>query len=68
MQTLLLLLVLIVLSLDFYIKHEKLVKKIIRDILKKVNWTKSEFSINKKWVGDKIKEELKKETNLFYKK
>ncbi len=53
MITFLLLCILLIQWADFYIRNEKLIKKLSR---KKV-W---EFSINKKWVGDKIKEELSK--------
>lgn len=58
MIIILLLIITIILWLDFYIKHEKLIKK----YFKKNTW---EFRIDKKWVWDKIKEELAKEAKNF---
>ena len=54
MQTILLIIITIILWLDFYIRHEKLIKKVYRKLFKKT-WT---FYIDKKWVWDKIKEDL----------
>jgi hypothetical protein len=65
MTTILLLIITIILWLDFYITHKKLVKKTIRDILKEIRWEKDTFSINKKWVWDKIIDELNKENKDF---
>ena len=59
MQTILLLIITILLWLDFYIKYEKLIMKFFK---KNTIW---EFHIDKKWVWDKIKEELIKENKHF---
>lgn len=64
MTQLLLIIITIILSLDFYLKYNILIKKKFRKIdepTKQDKKPKWEFWIDKKWVWDKVKEELTKQ-------
>ena len=58
-----LLLILIILWLDFYIKHDKLIKKLFKKAEKKVIKKPDVFHIRKTWYWDKAIEDLEKITN-----
>ena len=56
MQTILLFIITLILSADFYIRN--------KDIFKKIKFKKQDnFFIQKKWVWDKIIEELEKDNS-----
>lgn len=55
----LLTLIFLILLLDFYTKNNKL--KVKEYVVKKPKWS---FWIHKKWVGEKVVQELEKELNI----